>query len=169
MKMPFCNCEPETTTKAQDACCQARPTETDTNYYRLAASATAHCLTGCSIGEFIGLAIGVSLGWSPWPIIILGTTLAYISGFAFTLIPLMRHKKMSLGSAFKLIWIGEAVSIFVMEFAMNFTDFHMGGMTAGSMWTSQFWIGFAIALAAGYAAAYPINYWMLKRNLKNCH
>ena len=167
--MPFCNCEPKTSPAAEASCCKVESTEPNTNYYRLAASATAHCLTGCSIGEFIGLAVGVSLGWSAWPIIILGTTLAYISGFAFTLIPLMKHKKMSLKSAFKIIWIGEAISIFVMEFAMNFTDYHVGGMTAGSVWTTQFWTGFAIALVAGYIAAYPINYWMLKKNLKNCH
>lgn len=156
-------------TKAKTTCCHTKDATRETNYYNLAVSATIHCLTGCSVGEFLGLAIGVSLGWSVWPIIILDTTLAYITGFAFTLIPLMRYKKMSLKSAFKLIWIGEVVSIFVMEFAMNFTDYHMGGMAVGSIWTTSFWTSFGVALVAGYIAAYPVNYWMLKKNLKNCH
>jgi hypothetical protein len=31
---------------------------------RLSLSATLHCLTGCAIGEVLGLVIGTALGWS---------------------------------------------------------------------------------------------------------
>lgn len=30
---------------------------------RLALSATVHCLTGCGIGEVLGLVIATQLGW----------------------------------------------------------------------------------------------------------
>jgi Domain of unknown function (DUF4396) len=33
---------------------------------RLAFSATLHCLTGCAIGEVLGMVIGTALGWSEW-------------------------------------------------------------------------------------------------------
>jgi Domain of unknown function (DUF4396) len=40
---------------------------------RLAPSATAHCLTGCAIGEVLGLAIATQLGWHDLPSILLAT------------------------------------------------------------------------------------------------
>jgi TctA family transporter len=30
---------------------------------KLAFSATVHCLTGCAIGEVLGVVIGTALGW----------------------------------------------------------------------------------------------------------
>lgn len=135
---------------------------------RMAASATLHCLTGCAIGEFAGLAIGVSLGLGAWPTMLLATVLAYISGYTLGLVPLVRSGH-SWGQAWRLIWLGETVSIAVMEVAMNFTDYHVGGVTAASVFSWPFWLGFAAAVPAGFVAALPVNWWLLKRNLKSCH
>ena len=82
---------------------------------RLAEQSTRHCQIGCVIGEVIGLAIGVEAGLSTTATIILATTLAYISGFTLGLLPVMKGRGLSLVDAFKLIWIGEAVSIGVSE------------------------------------------------------
>ena len=30
-------------------------------------------------------------------------------------------------------------------------------------------IGIAVAIPAGFLAAWPVNWWLLKRNLKACH
>ncbi len=136
---------------------------------RTAASATLHCLTGCVIGELAGLMLGVQLGWAPVTTIIVATALAFITGFALTLIPLMRGRGLSFSQAWKIVWIGETVSIGVMEIAMNFTDYHMGGMSVQSIADPLFWTSFAVAVAAGFAAAFPVNWWLLNRNLKNCH
>ena len=136
---------------------------------KIAVSATVHCLIGCSIGEFIGLAVGVQLALSVAAIITLSTTLAFITGLGLTLIPIMRYQKMSFYSAFKIIWLGEVISIAVMEFAMNFVDYHVGGMTVASILNLRFWLGFLAALIAGFIAAFPVNYWMIKRNIKKCH
>jgi len=135
----------------------------------LAARATLHCLTGCVIGEVAGLAIGVSLGFPVWATILLATTLAYISGFTLGLVPVMRDRGIGLVAAFKLIWLGEAISIGVMEIAMNATDYWVGGMTAGSVMDATFWLGVAAAIPAGFLAAWPVNSWLLSRNMKNCH
>ncbi len=105
------------------------------------AQATLHCLAGCVIGEVAGLAIGVTLGLGIWPTIILATTLAYISGFALGVLPVMRREDKSFAEALKLIWIGEAVSIGVMEFAMNTVDYAVGGMSASSVFHPMFWYG----------------------------
>ena len=135
----------------------------------LAASATVHCLTGCAIGEILGLAIGVTLGLGVWPTMILATLLAYASGFALGLRPLLR-RGMSIPAAFRTIWLGEAISIGVMELAMNFADYHMGGVGAASVFTPVFWTGFAVAIPAGFLAAWPVNWWLLDRKIKaHCH
>ena len=136
---------------------------------RTAASATVHCLTGCVIGEFIGVALGVHYGWPAMTTIIVATALAFTSGFALTLIPLMRGRGLSFSQAWKIVWLGEIVSITVMEVAMNFTDYHMGGMTASGLTDPIFWFAFIAAVAAGFIAAFPVNWWLLSRNLKNCH
>lgn len=135
----------------------------------LTTSATLHCLTGCAIGEFIGLAIGVSLGWGAWATMALATVLAFASGYTLGLWPLVK-RGMGWWAAFKTLWLGETVSIAVMEVAMNFTDYHVGGVTAGSVFEPIFWIGFAVAIPAGFAAAWPVNWWLLKRSIKQpCH
>ena len=137
--------------------------------WRLAARSTQHCLIGCVIGEVIGLAIGVEAGLSTAATIILATTLAYISGFSLGLLPVMKSRGLSLWDAFKLIWVGEAVSIGVMEIVMNAVDYQMGGMTAASALSWMFWRGLLFAVPAGFLAAWPVNYWLLGRELKACH
>lgn len=135
----------------------------------LATSATIHCLTGCAIGEFAGLAIGVTLGLDPWTTMALATVLGFASGYSFGLFPLVRQG-MSVVQAFKTIWLGETISIAVMEFAMNFTDYHVGGVGVASMLSGLFWIGYGAALVAGFVAAWPVNYWLLLKNVKKqCH
>ncbi|MGH8528477.1 MAG: DUF4396 domain-containing protein [Nevskiales bacterium] len=134
----------------------------------LATTTTLHCLTGCAMGEWLGLVIGVSLGWNPWFTMAFATVLGFISGYALGLWPLIKQG-MSPSQAFRTIWVGETISIAVMEIAMNFTDYHLGGVSAASVFSASFWLGFAAALPAGFIAAWPVNWWLLKRNLKKCH
>jgi hypothetical protein len=136
---------------------------------RTSAQATLHCLTGCVIGEVAGLAIGVTLGLTPWTTIIIATALAYLAGITLGLIPVMRSQGVGMLQALKIIWIGEVISIGVMEVVMNFVDYHMGGMAAPSIASWMFWRGILFAVPAGFLAAWPVNYWLLKRELKACH
>ncbi len=139
------------------------------NPFVTSAQATLHCLSGCVIGEVAGLLIGVALGLSVGPIIVLATTLAYVSGMTLGLVPVMRNQNKTFLEALKLIWIGEVVSIGVMEIAMNAADYAVGGMQAGSILSPVFWAGIAAAVPAGFLAAWPLNWWLLKRDLKKCH
>jgi hypothetical protein len=140
-----------------------------TSLHGLTTSATLHCLTGCAIGEFAGLAIGVTLGLNPWATMALATVLGFASGYALGLRPLVKQG-LSWLAAFKTIWLGETISIAAMEFAMNFTDYHVGGVQAASILDAVFWLGYALALPAGFVVAWPVNYWLLQRNFKKpCH
>jgi len=137
--------------------------------WRAAAHATLHCLTGCVIGEFLGLAIGVSFGIPPYPMMGLSTVLAYVSGFTLAIFPLMRGTGLNFSAAFKAIWLGEAVSIGVMELVMNSVDYHLGGVRSGSLGNPLFWEALAAAVPAGYIAALPVNAWLIGRQIKKCH
>ena len=140
-----------------------------TNTINLTTQSTLHCLTGCAVGELAGLMIGVSLGFSPWITMALATFLAFVSGYTLGLLPLVRQGKGWL-EAFRIIWLGETISIAVMELVMNFTDYHVGGVQVDSIFHLRFWLGFLLALPAGFVAAWPVNYWLLKRNFKqHCH
>lgn len=137
--------------------------------WRLAAHATLHCLTGCIIGELIGVFIGIEAGLSAAHTIVLATVLSYLSGFTLGLWPVMKERRLSLAAAFKIIWIGEVVSIGVMEIVMNAVDYSLGGMAAVSFFSWQSIRGLMFAIPAGFLAAWPVNYWLLSRDLKGCH
>ncbi len=136
---------------------------------KVSAQATLHCLTGCVIGEVAGLAIGVTLGLAAWQTIALATLLAYASGMTLGLIPVMKSRGVGLLQALRIIWIGEVVSIGVMELVMNWVDYEMGGMAAPSILSWMFWRGLIFAVPAGFLAAWPVNYWLIRRDLKGCH
>ncbi len=137
--------------------------------WTMAAHATLHCLTGCVIGEVAGLAIGVTFGLATWATIGLATGLAYLSGFTLGLVPVMRGKNVGFLAALRMIWFGEVISIGVMEIAMNTADYAVGGMDADHIFTWQFWFGIAVAIPAGFLAAWPVNAWLLARGDKHCH
>jgi hypothetical protein len=136
--------------------------------WRTAAMVTLHCLTGCLIGEWLGLAIGVAFSLPIRGTLVLATALAYASGFGLTLWPLLR-RGMQLRRALRMVFIGEAVSIGVMEIAMNTVDYSMGGMGVKSLFAPRYWQALAFASVAGYSAAWPANFWLLRRNVKKCH
>jgi Domain of unknown function (DUF4396) len=137
--------------------------------WRVSAQATLHCLTGCVIGEVAGLLIGVGLGLAVWQTIALATLLAYATGMTLGLLPVMRNRGVGLGAALRIIWLGEVVSIGVMELVMNLVDYQMGGMTAPSVLSWMFWRGILFAIPAGFLVAWPVNYWLIRRDLKGCH
>jgi hypothetical protein len=136
--------------------------------WHAAAAVTVHCLTGCLIGEWIGLAIGVMLSLPVGVTAALATSLAYASGFALTMWPLLRHG-IDFWRALSTVFIGEAVSIGVMEVAMNTIDYAMGGMGVKSLFATRYWEALALASVAGFLAAWPVNFWLLGRNMKKCH
>src|SRR5258708_32807995 len=84
----------------------------------LAFSATVHCLTGCSIGEVLGMVIGTALGWSNAATVLISIVLAFASGYALTLLPLLRAG-MALLTALGLALASDTLSITIMEIVDN--------------------------------------------------
>lgn len=159
--------------KHHDCCTHVKKTQAHEAHskssWNAAAHATLHCLTGCVIGETIGLMIGVTLGLHVYASMALATILAYITGFSLTIFPLMKRANLPFKSALKAIWLGEVISIGVMELVMNSVDYHMGGIRSGSVFNPLFWEALAFAVPAGYIAAFPVNYWLIGKEMKRCH
>lgn len=156
-----------------ESCCKnkeaGRQTPPALNSLKPALHATFHCLSGCMIGEFIGLSFGVTVGLAPMTTMFLSTLLAFISGFSLTVFPLMRNAKLDLHSAMKAVWLGELISICIMELVMNSVDYHMGGVRSGSIANPLFWKALSFAVPAGFIAALPVNAILIAKQMKKCH
>ncbi len=130
--------------------------------FRLAASATTHCLTGCAIGEVLGLAIASAAGWSNVPSIAIAVALAFLFGYSLTLQSLLRGG-VGLRAAIGIALAADTLSITVMEVVDNaIVLLYPGAMDAG-LTDGVFWGSLALALAIAWAAAYPVNYGLLRR------
>lgn len=127
-----------------------------------AAAATLHCLLGCAIGEVAGLVIGTALGWSNGATIALAVTLAFISGFALTALPLLR-RGFAPRVALRLALAADAASISIMEIVDNAIMLAIPGAMDAPIASLHFWASMAIALALAGVAAFPVNRWLIAR------
>jgi hypothetical protein len=128
---------------------------------RTAWSATVHCLTGCGIGEVLGMVIGTGFGWSNGATIVVAVVLAFFFGYMLTLRPLLRH--MSFASAARVALAADTASITVMEIVDNMVMLVIPGAMNAGLTTVLFWISLVLALAIAAAAAFPVNRWLIAR------
>jgi hypothetical protein len=129
---------------------------------RLAFTATAHCLSGCATGEILGLLIGTALGWSNAPTIALAVVLAFLFGYAFTMVPLIKAG-LAFGAVVKLALASDTVSILIMEIVDNAIMLMIPGAMDAGLNTILFWMSLAAALLIAGAAAFPVNRWLISR------
>lgn len=129
---------------------------------RVALSATLHCLTGCGIGEVLGMVIGTALGLGTWPTIALAVTLAFFFGYLLTMIPLLRSG-IAFGVALKLALAADTVSITIMEIVDNAIMLIIPGAMDAGLASPLFWGSLALALAIAAVAAYPVVRWLISR------
>jgi hypothetical protein len=129
---------------------------------RLAVIATAHCLTGCAIGEILGLVIGTALGWGNGATIVLAVALAFLFGYSFTLVPVLRSG-LALGAAIVVALAADTVSITVMEIVDNAIMLVVPGAMDAGLNTWLFWGALAIALAVAFVITVPVNRALIRR------
>ena len=129
---------------------------------RMAMVATAHCLTGCAIGEVLGLVVGTALGLGTGWTIALAVALAFVFGYGLTLIPLLRSG-MGARAAIRVALAADTFSIVVMEVVDNAVMLVVPGAMAAGLGDGLFWGALAFALAVAFAAAVPVNRWLIAR------
>ncbi len=129
---------------------------------KTAASATLHCLSGCAIGEVVGMIISTALNWSAAPSIVLSIVLAFAFGYSLSMLPLLRHG-VTLKKALSLALLADTVSIAVMELADNGFVLAVPGAIYANLDTLLFWISLAVSLAVAFAAAFQVNRYLIAR------
>jgi hypothetical protein len=129
---------------------------------RVALSATAHCLTGCAIGEVLGVMIGTALGWGNFETIVLAIVLAFVFGYSLTMLPLLRAG-LAFAAAVPLALASDTLSIAVMELVDNAILLVVPGAMEAGLDTLLFWASLAFALLVAGLAAYPVNRYLIAR------
>jgi hypothetical protein len=129
---------------------------------RLAFSATVHCLTGCAIGEVLGMVIGTALGWDNVATIALAVVLAFFFGYSLTMVPLLRAN-VALASAIPLAFASDTLSITIMEIVDNLIMVVIPGAMDAGLLSLLFWGSLVVALAVAFVAAFPVNRWLIAR------
>lgn len=129
---------------------------------RLAVSATLHCLTGCGIGEVLGMVIGTARGWGNGATTVLAIVLAFVFGYALTSLPLLRAG-LTAGAAAKLALAADTASITIMEIVDNAIMFVIPGAMDADLGEPLFWGSLALALVIAGAVAFPVNRWLIAR------
>ena len=133
-----------------------------TSMRQLAFSATVHCLTGCAIGEVLGMVIGTGLGWDDLPTIALSVTLAFLFGYSLTLRPLLASG-LAFAAAARLALAADTLSITVMEIVDNAIMLLIPGAMEAGPRSALFWGSLVVALGIAFVAAFPVNYWLIRR------
>ena len=129
---------------------------------RVAFSATAHCLTGCAIGEVLGVMIGTALGWGNFETIVLAIALAFLFGYSLTMLPLLRAG-LAFAAAVPLALASDTLSIAVMELVDNAILLVVPGAMEAGLDTALFWASLAFALLIAGICAYPVNRYLIAR------
>lgn len=129
---------------------------------RLAFSATVHCLTGCGIGEILGMVIGTAAGLSNVATIALAVVLAFFFGYAMTVVPLYKAG-LAWSRLLPLAFTSDTASITVMEIVDNAIILLIPGAMDAQLWEAKFWLSLAVSLLVAGIAAYPVNRFLIVR------
>jgi hypothetical protein len=127
-----------------------------------AAKATLHCLTGCVIGEILGMAIGTALLWSNVPTMVLAIALAFLFGYSFTLYA-VRRTGLGIKAAIRVALAADTVSIVIMELVDNAIIAMTPGALDAHLSDGLFWSSLLGGFAVAFLITTPVNKWMIGR------
>lgn len=129
----------------------------------MAASATLHCLTGCSIGEIVGMLISSAAGWGNLASVAISFGLAFVFGYTLSSLPLVRTG-LGLVAALQLVLAADTLSILTMEVVDNGVMALVPGALEAQLPDTLFWLSMGLSLLVAFAAAFPVNRWLMSRD-----
>ncbi len=129
---------------------------------RQAISATLHCLTGCAIGEVLGMVLATWWGWGDAASIVLAVALAFVFGYALSMAPVLRAG-VPLGVAFGVVLAADTVSISVMEIVDNAVLLVVPGAMSAGLVSALFRGSLAFSLFVAFWVTVPVNRWLIAR------
>jgi hypothetical protein len=128
----------------------------------VALSATLHCLTGCAIGEIVGMIIATATGMANAASIGLAILLAFVFGYALTSIPLLRAG-LAFAAVVPIALASDTFSIGLMEIVDNAIILFIPGAIDAGLGDILFWGSLSFSLAIAGVAAFPLNRWLIAR------
>ena len=132
------------------------------NSWRLAITATLHCLTGCAIGEILGMVLATWWGWGNLASIVLAIALAFVFGYALTFIG-VRRLGVDVPTAVRAALASDTVSILSMEAIDNVFILLVPGAMAATLVDGLFWTSLLVSLVVAFALTVPVNRWLMSR------
>jgi len=127
----------------------------------MAVSATLHCLTGCAIGEILGMVIATALGLSNAASIIVAILLAFLFGYGLTVRSLIGAVGMR--QATRLAFASDTLSITTMEIVDNLFIIVVPGALAAGLTDGLFWWSLVLSLVIAFVVTVPVNHWLIRR------
>jgi hypothetical protein len=128
----------------------------------MAVRATLHCLTGCAIGEVLGMIVGTAFGWGNLPTMALAIVLAFFFGYSLTLRGVLRAG-VDARTAVRVALAADTLSIAVMELVDNGVLLLWPSAMDAMLGDALFWLALAAAFAAAFVVTTPVNKWMIGR------
>jgi len=129
---------------------------------RTAISATVHCLTGCAIGEVLGLVLATWWGWADLPSLVLAIALAFFFGYALSVAPLLRGG-LTLRQAVRVALAADTLSIVTMEIVDTAVLLVVPGAMSSGLSDPLFWASLALALGVAFVVTVPVNRALIAR------
>jgi Domain of unknown function (DUF4396) len=128
----------------------------------VAALATLHCLTGCAIGEVLGMVIGTAAGLPSIPTVALSVALAFVFGYGLTVRSVLRAG-VGLRAAVRAALAADTASIAVMELADNAVMLAVPGAMDAGLGAALFWAALGFSLVVAFFVTLPLNRWLIGR------
>lgn len=127
-----------------------------------AARATGHCLTGCALGEILGMAVGTTLLWGNVPTMVLAIALAFVFGYSLTLFA-VRRAGLGVRAAVRTALAADTVSIAVMEAVDNGVIAVVPGALDAQLTDGLFWASLLGGFLLAFLLTTPVNRWLIAR------
>jgi Domain of unknown function (DUF4396) len=127
-----------------------------------AIQATLHCLTGCAIGEILGMVLSAAFGFGNALSILVSVLLAFVFGYALTLRPVIAAG-VAPRRAMRLAVASDTVSIATMELVDNAFILLVPGAIAAGLADGLFWWSLLVSLAIAFVLTVPVNRWLIVR------
>ena len=134
----------------------------NTSLTRTAISATLHCLTGCAIGEILGMVISTALGWHNAANIAISIALAFFFGYTLAIRPVLAAG-VQFRAALGVALAADTVSIAVMELVDNASLLVIPGAMDAGLADFLFWGSLVASLAIAFVVTVPVNRWVIAR------
>src|SRR3954465_8159464 len=129
---------------------------------RSAVQATAHCLTGCAIGEVLGMVLATALGWGNTASIAVSVALAFLFGYALTFGQVLRAG-VGFRRAAGVAFASDTVSITTMEIVDNAFILIVPGAIEAGLADALFWWSLGLSLVIAFVLTVPVNRWLIAR------